>query len=108
MGGRAIKSTTGRSIINAAKDSAINAGLNLAADVLHGKNVPSSTKHRLKVAGGEIADKLEKIRTQHGSSKPKRIKRPLKPKLSSMTKKKRSFKQASTDVFDDSSSEELY
>jgi len=108
IGGNALKSQAGKSIINAAKHSAVKAGLNLAADAMKGKNIPASIKQNLKEAGSEVADKFKDASTNLGTVKRKRniSKRVFKQRKIATAKKKKPSPSKSYDVFDETSSEE--
>ena len=76
VGKRAITSSAGKAVVDAAKQSAIHAGISLAADTLKGKNPKASAKRRLDTARNEISAALSKtIRKSSGSAPPPKKKK---------------------------------
>lgn len=58
VGAKAAKTPLGKSIINSAKKTAIDAGLDIAQDALAGENIGVSTKKRVKQHGEKLASKI--------------------------------------------------
>jgi hypothetical protein len=101
LGKSIISSPTTKEILKSAKKSAINAGLDLAADTLSGKNIKQSVKHRgseaVKRVGNTVSQQIKRKRepTQRQPKKQKREKK------SRVVKKRRKFE----DVFEEYDSE---
>lgn len=82
VGRRAAASSTGQKVLQAAKRSAVQAGLDVAHDALSGQNVAQSLKKRGRQAGLKMVDELQKGggRKKKGGAKTKKRKAAVKKK----------------------------
>lgn len=103
IGRKAATSSTGQKILKAAKRTAVDAGLDIANDVLKGENVKTSAKKNLKSVGSRFVDNAAKEFSTGGKKKKKKkkragvkknIKKKSKSKKTTSVKKKK--KRAST------------
>lgn len=92
IGRKVISSPTGQKIMKAAKRTAIDAGLDIATDVLQGKNVKEAAKSNLKTVGTRFLDNASKEFETAGGKKKKSS--PPKPKKAKSTKGKKKTKGA--------------
>lgn len=90
LGSTVAKTQTGQRVLQAAKKSALNAGLELAKDTLQGENVLKSIKRRSKEAGKNLLEDLDRGSGKMARGrKPKKRKHPMK--RSGRAKKKRLY-----------------
>ena len=95
----AVKSTTGKKILNVLKDQAIDTSMNLAQDVLKGNNVKSSLQDEvndLKTNLSSLINELRKTRkrssdTQEGSGIMIKSLKRTKRRRSKLGRKKKDF-----------------
>jgi len=86
LGQRAISSNTGKKVIKAAKRSAVDAGLDIAHDVLKGENVGQTVTKRMNRIGNDLEQNIfNEFQTK------KKLKK--KPKSRVPKKKKKAFKK---------------
>lgn len=94
IGRKVAASSTGQKIIKAAKRTAVDAGLDIANDVLKGENVKTSANKNLKSVGARFVDNAAKEFSTGGKKKKKKrasVKKNVKKK--SKSKKKASVKK---------------
>ena len=95
----AVKSTTGKKILNVLKDQAIDTSMNLAQDVLKGNNVKSSLQDEvndLKTNLSSLINELRKTRkrssdTQEGSGIMRKSLKRTKRRRSKLGRRKKDF-----------------
>ena len=97
IGKSIIKSPVAKNVLSAAKDAAIDAGLNLASDVVSGKNLKSSLNENIGRARITIGDSL---RPRQGK-KRSTVKRARSTVSKQRGKKKNIKKRKTQDIFDD-------
>jgi len=84
-----------KAVAKTARDAAVDAGLNVAADVLEGRNVSSSIDQGLANAIKRVAATLRQSGTTNSSFSGKY------PKKARKSKKKRSKIRTNKDIFDE-------
>ena len=95
----AVKSTTGKKILNVLKDQAIDTSMNLAQDVLKGNNVKSSLQDEvndLKTNLSSLINELRKTRkrssdTQEGSGIMRKSLKRTKRRRTKLGRRKKDF-----------------
>ena len=95
----AVKSTTGKKILNVLKDQAIDTSMNLAQDVLKGNNVKSSLQDEvndLKTNLSSLINELRKTRkrssdTQEGDGIMRKSLKRTKRRRSKLRRRKKDF-----------------
>ena len=88
IGKKVVQSDTGQSILKQAKRSALDAGLDIAHDVLTGQNVKQSTSKHLKQMGKSFVDNVDRELTKKRGGKKRRHGRPIKRRGGVKKKKK--------------------
>lgn len=99
VGKALVKSPITKQIVTAAKNQAIDAGLNIAADTLSGENVGQSVLHRLGIASKEVG---KSVRPTKRRKKP--LPTPPPPKKKKLRKIGKSYKKSKNrvpDIFDE-------
>lgn len=92
-----------KKVIKAAKKSAIDAGLNIAADTLSGENVGASIKKNAGVMGVDVLDQLKsKPAKKRKNAKRKIVTPPTKlVKKTTIKRKKKMVQTEGDDIFDE-------
>ncbi len=83
VGKKVVASPTGQKILTAAKRTAMDAGIDIASDVLRGENVKASTKKSLKKVGKHFLENAKKEFNKGGGIGKRRRRGKGKKKLTS-------------------------